>query len=200
MKIAMIGLKGVPSRAGGIEIHVEEIGKRLVKMGHEVCVYTRPHYIDKEVKEFEGMVLKSIPTFHTKHLDAIVHTFLSSIDSLTRGFDIIHFHGVGPSTMCFIPKLAGKKVVCTIHGLDWKRDKWGPFASTYLKLGERMAVQVPDMTIAVSKTMKYYIKKKYARDCHYIPNGVNIVQKSKAGIIKERYSLEKDGFFFIYPD
>ncbi len=195
MKIAMIGLKGVPSRAGGIEIHVEEIGKRLVKMGHEVYVYTRPHYIDKGVQEFGGMVLKSIPTFHTKHLDAIVHTFLSSIDSLTRGFDIIHFHAAGPSTMCFIPKLAGRKVVCTIHGLDWKRNKWGRFASAYLRLGERMAAQVSDNTIVVSKTMKCYIKNKYTRDCHYIPNGVNIAQKVKAGIIKESYSLEKDDFF-----
>ena len=29
MKIAMIGQKGVPSRSGGVEIHVEEIAARL---------------------------------------------------------------------------------------------------------------------------------------------------------------------------
>lgn len=39
MKIAYIVLKGMPL-GGGIEKYTEEIGSRLVKMGHEVSVYT----------------------------------------------------------------------------------------------------------------------------------------------------------------
>ena len=38
MKIAMIGQKGDPSRSGGVEIHVEEIGARLAKSNNEVTV------------------------------------------------------------------------------------------------------------------------------------------------------------------
>lgn len=195
MKIAMIGLKGVSSRAGGIEIHVEEIGRRLVKMGHQVCVYTRPCYTDKNMGQYGGMALKSIPTVNTKHFEAIVHTFLSLIDSLRRDFDIIHIHAAGPSSMCFIPKLAGKKVVCTIHGLDWERKKWGLFARNYLKLGESMAVKIPDRTIVVSKTIRRYIRNKYKRDCRYIPNGVNPAEKEGARLIKGKYGLEKNCFF-----
>ena len=30
----------------------------------------------------------------------------------------------------------GKKVVCTVHGLDWQREKWGKVAKKALKLGE----------------------------------------------------------------
>lgn len=43
MKIAMIGQKGVPATYGGPERHVEELGRRLVAMGHEVSVYVRPY-------------------------------------------------------------------------------------------------------------------------------------------------------------
>ena len=34
MKIAMLGQKRVPSREGGIEVVVEELATRMVKLGH----------------------------------------------------------------------------------------------------------------------------------------------------------------------
>ena len=36
MKLAIIGQKGIPSRAGGVEIHVEEIASRLACYGENV--------------------------------------------------------------------------------------------------------------------------------------------------------------------
>ena len=50
MKIGMIGQKGIPSRAGGVEIHVEEIASRLVNSGNDVTVYCRKSYCD-EIKD-----------------------------------------------------------------------------------------------------------------------------------------------------
>ncbi len=195
MRIAMIGAKGVSSRGGGVEVHVRELGRRLVRMGHDVSVYTRPHYSHKRIKGYEGMNLRSIPTVNTKHLDAIVHTLLSAIDSLMKDFDILHFHAIGPSSLCFIPKLAGKRVVCTIHGLDWKREKWGRFARSCLKLGERAAVTIPDKTIAVSKAIQQYVTDTYEKDCRYIPNGVSLAQKAEARLITEKYFIKRNDFF-----
>ncbi len=79
MKIAMIGQKGIPSRAGGVEIHVEELAAGLVEAGAEVDVYCRRYYCKNRVKEHRGIHLIYIPTISTKHLDAIIFTFLSSI-------------------------------------------------------------------------------------------------------------------------
>lgn len=39
MKIAYIGLRGVPASYSGIEKSVEEIGSRLAKSGNEVVIY-----------------------------------------------------------------------------------------------------------------------------------------------------------------
>ena len=53
MRIAIIGQKGIPAQGGGIERHVEELSTRLVKLGHVVFVYSRPHYtksLDTEYK------------------------------------------------------------------------------------------------------------------------------------------------------
>ncbi len=37
----MLGHKRVPSREGGVEIVVEELAKRMVKLGNEVTVFNR---------------------------------------------------------------------------------------------------------------------------------------------------------------
>jgi len=40
MRIAMIGIKAIPARFGGFETAVDELSRGLVKLGHEVVVYT----------------------------------------------------------------------------------------------------------------------------------------------------------------
>jgi len=97
MKIAMIGQKGVPAVFGGIEKHVEELGAQLAKK-HEVLVYARNWYTPKNITEYKGMKIIHRGTLHTKHLDAIVHTFISTMDAIFfKKVDVIHYHGVGPS-------------------------------------------------------------------------------------------------------
>ena len=41
MRIALVGTRGVPARYGGFETCAEEVGRRLVKAGHQVVVYSR---------------------------------------------------------------------------------------------------------------------------------------------------------------
>ena len=48
MKIAMLGTRGVPATFGGVERHVEEIGRRLVDRGHEVTVYSQSRYVGRD--------------------------------------------------------------------------------------------------------------------------------------------------------
>jgi len=44
MKIAFVGLKGIPAKYGGIEHHVENLSRRLAEQGHEVTVFCRNDY------------------------------------------------------------------------------------------------------------------------------------------------------------
>ena len=41
LNIAMLGHKRIPSREGGIEIVVEELSTRMVKLGHQVTCFNR---------------------------------------------------------------------------------------------------------------------------------------------------------------
>ena len=82
MKIIMIGQKGIPAAYGGIERHVEELSLELTKQGHDVLVYARKWFTDKNIKNYHGIKIQHIPTLHTKNLDAIIHTFISSIHAV----------------------------------------------------------------------------------------------------------------------
>ena len=106
MRIAIIGQKGIPVTMGGVEKSVEQISVRLVERGHEVIVYTRPNYTDKNLKQYKGVRLISLPTVPTKHLDAIVHTFFASLDVIfRRKVDVVMFNSIGPSIMIVLFKL-----------------------------------------------------------------------------------------------
>lgn len=197
MKIAFIGQKGIPSRAGGVEIHVEEIAKRLVLKGHEVTVYCRDNYCNYKTPRYEGIRLKYIKSINTKHLDAITYAFQATLDAMKSDYDIIHYHALGPSLMAFLPKLCGHKVVCTCHGLDWQREKWGKFAKFSLKLGEQISVLFSDKLISVSKNIEEYFKEKYKKQVMYIPNGVDKKKKKKCNLIENKFGLKENEYLLF---
>ncbi|HAT4141230.1 TPA: glycosyltransferase family 4 protein [Clostridium perfringens] len=197
MKIAMIGQKGIPSRAGGVEIHVEEIAKRLVENGDEVTVYCREGYCEKKYENYNGINIKYIKSINTKHLDAITYTFLATINAIKNDYDIIQYHALGPSMLSFIPRIFKKKVVSTVHGLDWQRDKWGIIAKTALKFGEYATAKFPNKTITVSKSSVEYYKEKYHKDIIYIPNGIDKKRKIEPNIINKEFGLNKNGYILF---
>lgn len=197
MKIAMIGQKGIPSRAGGVEIHVEELAAGLVEAGNVVDVYCRRYYCKNRVKIHRGIRLYYIPTISTKHLDAIVYTFLATIIALFRGYDVFHYHACGPSSLCWIPRLFGKKVVCTTHGLDWKRAKWGAIGQDYLKFGEKIIGKYANEIIVLNEPMQSYFQDTYKRDTNVIPNGVEKPVILDADLIKEKWGLERNSYILF---
>jgi len=193
MKIAMLGLKGVPYQ-GGIENITEEIGQRLVKRGHEVIVYSRGYV--RVGEEHRGMRIVKVPSLRSKHLETLSHTFLSALDVLRQDVDIVQFNALGPCTLAWIPKLKGIKTIGYIHGLDWKRAKWGWLSRQFLRLGELASVLLPDQTLVVSRILKNYYEKKYHKQVCYIPNGVNFYPPRSPNKIK-KLGLEKDNYLLF---
>lgn len=197
----MIGQKGIPSQGGGVEAHVEELSTRLFKAGHEVIVYTRPSYSDKNSKEYKGVKLISLPSIKTKNLDAISHTFLACLDLIfkRRKVDIVHFHAIGPSSLIFLIRIfrPSIKVVSTFHCQDYYHQKWSFFAKLYLKLGEYACCKFSNKTIAVSKELKKYAENKYGSKIVYIPNGVNRPEILETDEIVKLWGLKKDDYILI---
>ncbi len=196
MKIYFIGQKGIPAIYGGVESHVQELATRLVKEGNEVFVYVRNHYTPRDLNEYKGVNLIHLPSLKTKHLDAISHTFLATLDVLRRDADIIHYHAIGPSSLLWIPKLFKRsaKVISTFHSDDRKHKKWGYIARKFLGLGAYISVKWPDKTIAVSKYQSKVHGQEFKGQLEYIPNGVPAFDKVNPKLITEKWGLEGNDY------
>ena len=176
MKVAFIGGRGVISKYSGIEAYYEEVGRELARRGHDVTVYCRSYFTPPQQKH-EGMSVVRIPTLRTKHLETAMHTFLSSLHVLFSRNRIVHYHALGPSLFSFIPRLAGKKTVVTVQGLDWQRKKWNALASAVLRAGEHASATLPDATMVVSQTLRKYYDNRYGRESLCIPNGTHLRER-----------------------
>lgn len=199
MKIAYIGQKGIPTLYGGVERHVEGLATKMAESGHQVFVYTRSYYTPKDLKNFQGVNLINLPSIRTKHFDAISHSFLATIHALFKKYDVIHYHGVGPSILAFIPKIFKPytKVVVTFHCVDRKHEKWGGFAKRILSLGEWTSCNFPHQTIAVSKEIQKYCLEKFKTQVNYIPNGVTVNYGNLKNNELDKFNLEPQKYFVI---
>ncbi|MDO8499316.1 MAG: glycosyltransferase family 4 protein [bacterium] len=199
MRIAMIGQKGIPALYGGVERHAEELALELVKQGHEILAYARAWYTPIIIKNYKGVRVIHTPTIHTKHLDAIVHTFTSTLHAMCTGVDVIHYHGVGPSLIAWMPRIFTPriKVIATFHCIDRYHQKWNWFARFMLRLGEWAACAFPHTTITVSKTIQNYCINEYQMNTESIPNGVNISDVDYGASALKQWGLQPGKYLLM---
>lgn len=204
LNIAMLGHKRIPSREGGIEIVVEELSTRMVKLGHQVTCYNRNgHHVSgfefdgKYLNEYKGVQLKSVRTIDKKGLAAMTASLSAAVKTAFGKYDIVHFHAEGPCAMLWLPKLFGKRCIATVHGIDWQRAKWGGFASKYIKFGEKVAVKYADEIIVLSKGIQKYFKDTYGRETVFIPNGVDRAEVREPQLIKDVFGLDKNSYILF---
>jgi len=98
---------------------------------------------------------------------------------------MVHYHALGPALFSFLPRLAGKKAVVTVQGLDWQRRKWGWFAAEVLQLGEWASARLPNRTLVVSRSLQERYRSRYGVETTYIPNGTALRECVGASRLRE---------------
>ena len=198
----MFGQKRL-SREGGIEIVVKELCTRMAKNGSTVTCYNRSgHHVsgaeyDKKT-EYEGINQKCVPTIEKKGLAAVSSSFFAALYSAFGKYNVVHIHAEGPAFFSWLQKLLGKRVIVTVHGLDWQREKWkSGFGSKFIKQGEKNAVKYADEIIVLSKGVHDYFRNQYGRETRFIPNGVNRPEIRKAELITDKFGLTKDSYILF---
>ena len=204
LRVAVFGQKRL-SREGGVEIVVKELCTRMAQQGCQVTCYNRSghhvsgaEYDDIDNTNYEGIRQKCVPTIEKKGLAAVSASAFSALYSAFGKYDVVHIHAEGPAFFTWLPKMFGKRVVVTVHGIDWQREKWqSGFGSKFIRQGEKNAVKYADEIIVLSKGVQNYFKEAYGRETHFIPNGVNRPQIREANLITEKFGLKKD-FYILF--
>jgi glycosyltransferase involved in cell wall biosynthesis len=189
LRIAMVGSRGVPATYSGVERSVEELGKRLVRAGHDVTVFCMVGRYDKRIAQYEGMKLQYLPSFPGKHTEMLTHAAISSVAACFGRFDVIHYHACGPSLFAWLPRLVGRATLCTLHGQDWRAPKWSSFASLALKGGEWSACHLASRATCVSRTYQMDLQGRHGVAVNCVPNGVGPISPLPLVAARERFNL-----------
>jgi|ERR1035437_2752196 glycosyltransferase involved in cell wall biosynthesis len=196
IRLAVLGIKGIPAQYGGFETCVDETSKRLITYGVSVLVYCRTSVSSDLRDDYNGIKLKYVDGIKTKNLYTISTTFISVIKELFSSNNIIHLYTVGNAIFIPILRLFGKKCVISVDALDWKRKKWGRFASWFIKTSESFAVKFANSVISDSKVICQYYFENYNKEIDYVSFGSNIKQNIISGDLV-KYNLEPKKYFLF---
>jgi glycosyltransferase involved in cell wall biosynthesis len=193
MKLAILGTRGIPANYGGFETFAEELATRLVRRGHQVSVYCRPHYVPPSLQTYQGVRLVNLPTIRHKYFDTVVHTALSSLHAMGGGYDLVLMCNAANALFCLPPRLAGARVALNVDGIERKRAKWNAAGRGWYLVSERLATWFPDEIVTDALVIEQYYDERYGATSMFIPYGCRIGRDAGRETLS-RFGLEPDDY------
>lgn len=198
MKIAIIGIRGLPARYGGFETNVAKTAPFLAKNNIETHVYCRYNKKRPNRKKYQNVKLIYLKSPKIKKLATFWHTLKSLIHACLNNYDLIHVYNVGNGPLLIIPKFFGKRTIISVDGMDWKRKKYNFIEKKIILFCAKCASKLADKVIVDSKHVGKFYKNNFDVDTTYLPYGADIVKKSPPKEILKKLKLtEKKYFIFV---
>lgn len=192
MKVAIIGIQGVPAKYGGFESLVENIIGENCSRNIRYTVFCSSTDMPDQRPEYKNCRLEYIG-LRANGASSIPYDMASMIRA-RKGFDTILI--LGTSGCVFLPilkHLTKSRIIVNIDGLEHKRAKWGGFARWFLRVSESCAVHNADVVIADNKAIQDYVRDKYHKHAELIAYGGDHAKRDisnqEQNAILEKYGL-----------
>lgn len=171
--VMVVGIRGFPGIQGGVETHAEALYPRLLG-DCTVTVLARAMWLAADApRDWRGIHFVRLWSPRKSGAEAFLHTALGVLYAAVTRPDILHFHAVGPSIFVPLARLFGLTVVATHHGRNYELPKWGRFARTLMKTGERWGARYAHALICVAENDAARLRAAHpGRQIVQIPNGV----------------------------
>ena len=186
-KVAIIGTVGLPANYGGFETLTAHLVEHL-SSSYEMTVYCSGKKYPKadRVSGYKGARLKYLP-LDANGIQSILYDSLSILHALFYA-DVLLILGVaGAWLLPFVKLFTRKKIIISIDGIEWKRDKWNRLAQWYLFWAEGMAVKYSHIDISDNEAIQDYTASRYGSLSRIIEYGADhtlSVSKDTAGLKK----------------
>lgn len=171
--MAIIGTVGLPANYGGFETLTEHLVKNLGDQ-YDMTVYCSGKKYPKasRKKTYLGARLKFLP-FDANGIQSIIYDTISIIHALFFA-DVLLVLGVaGAWILPFVKLFTNKKIIISIDGIEWKRDKWSKPAKWYLWWAEKIAVRYSHADISDNESIQDYTAVRYGTLSHIIEYGAD---------------------------
>jgi glycosyltransferase involved in cell wall biosynthesis len=197
LKIAILGTHGIPAKYGGFETCAEELGVRLVERGHSVTVYSETSGLENgELASYKGVHLVQVPKLRGKAPNYVFHSFISAMMASFSDADVLHFFGCDQVPFTLLGRLARKRVILTVDGLEWERMGYPSSFRRYLRSFAELATVFPNVTVADSKISQDWYFQRTGVSPSYIPYGTNLSMGTDPQILR-KYGLRANGYILF---
>lgn len=176
-KLAIIGTVGLPAKYGGFETLADHLVKNIGDK-YDMTVYcSGKRYTKIEQKSHHlHAKLKYIP-LDANGMQSIPYDTISIIHALFYA-DVLLILGVaGAWILPFVKLFTNKKIIISIDGIEWKRNKWNKLAKWYLWWAEKMAVKYSHIDISDNESIQDYTAIRYGSLSRIIEYGADHTMK-----------------------
>lgn len=176
-KVAIIGTVGLPANYGGFETLTNHIVENLnSKYDFTVYCSSKKYNKKEQTKNYKGAKLKYIP-LNANGMQSIFYDAISIIHAMFYADVLIVLGVAGAWVFPFVRLFTKKRIIVSIDGIEWKRDKWNRFAKMYLWLAEKIAVKYSHIDISDNESIQDYTALRYNSLSRIIEYGGDHVQR-----------------------
>lgn len=173
MKIAILGIVGVPGRYGGFETLAENLVRYHVSTQRtsSLTVWCSSKDNIEMPDYFEGAHLRYINLW-ANGVQSILYDAVALWQAIRSNHDRIILLGIsGAAALPLVRLFSRARIITNIDGIEWKRRKWKGPARIFLRASEWAAVRFSSELIADNQAIADYISSIYGNSCHMIPYG-----------------------------
>ena len=152
-----MGTRGVPPRYGGFETFAAELGTRLAAGGDDVSIYCR----EPGPPEWNGVHRIVLPSIRHKYFETVSHTFLSALDALRRGFDVVLLCNAANAFVLPLLRAARIPVAINVDGIERRRRKWNIAGRAVYAVGETFSAEFADVVVADAEVIAEYYRERH---------------------------------------
>ena len=166
-----MGTRGVPARYGGFETAVEEVGRRLADLGHDVVVYCR----EPGPAEHLGMTRVEVRSVKKKVLETLSSTAHATAHAVRHRPDVVVLFNAANAPLLPALRAARLPVATHVDGLEWRRAKWSGAGRRYYRTAEALAVRWSDALIADAAGIADYYRAEFGAATEQIAYGAPVL-------------------------
>jgi glycosyltransferase involved in cell wall biosynthesis len=195
--IAVLGTRGIPANYGGFETCAEQLSQRWVSWGHDVLVYARRERYDTRPAVTNGVAVRYTSSLRSFGLGTPSAATLSVLDLIFRGrkFRWVHLYNTGNAFLLPVLRMLGFRVLISVDGIEWRRDKWGPVQKWAHRLGAHLAARFADRIVVDNGVVADFYARHLKCTPATIAYGAQPIRRTAdAPQILARFGLNADGY------
>ncbi|KKB77277.1 hypothetical protein VW29_18050 [Devosia limi DSM 17137] len=194
--INILGTRGIPAAHGGFETFAQHLALYLRDRGWNVTVYCQAdnNAAHRREDDWNGIRRVHFGTAHGGPIGTVQFDLRCVLDVLRRpGIDLVL--GYNTAILNVLQRLAGRRVLMNMDGIEWKRGKWPLPARAWFYCNEVIGSNTCSTAIADHPEIARHLARRSFRPAEIIPYGAASVSAAPVapldpfGLHPSRYML-----------